>query len=132
MRTRLFVLIPAVVAATLLAPISSAHAAGCLAGHPWDWAPGVTHVVGSTPAGTPCGLSFGERGGVIEALRIVVRPSHGILGSASPEGNRHYLAFVPAAGFTGRDRFELFIQVIPRGSASSLTTRFKVEIDVTP
>jgi hypothetical protein len=119
-------------AGALLLPVSSAHAGvGCLDSR-WFWAPyGVTHAVGSTRASTPCQLSFGERGGIIEALRIVARPSHGTLGAAAPEGSRRYLAYVPANGFVGHDRFELHIQVTPRGG-TSMTTRFQVEMDVTP
>jgi hypothetical protein len=127
-------LLPAVAAALLLAGqparAQSRAGGGCLAR--WDWAPGATHAMGSTRAGTPCQLGFGERGGIIQALRITVRPSHGILGKATPEGGRYYLAYVPAARFVGHDRFELYIQVIPPRGGISMTTRFIVDMDVTP
>jgi len=126
-------LILAGLAATLLLPISSARAQviGCVS-RAWLWTPGVTHASGHTLPGTPCQLGLGEWGGIIESLRIVARPSHGILGTAAPEANRRYLAYVPAAGFAGHDRFELYVQVIPPWSRTPLTTRFIVDMDITP
>jgi hypothetical protein len=66
-----------------------------------------------TREGQPCQISFGLRGSNIETLRIVARPAHGVLGASEKEENRRYVAYVPGAGFVGRDRFELFARFIP-------------------
>ena len=45
--------------------------------------------------------------------------------------DRRYVAYAPSAGFVGHDGFELYIQFMPP-ARSSFTTRFKVEMNVTP
>src|SRR5262245_20430071 len=83
-------------AVMLLLPVPAVGAGvGCLS-HPWGpWvANGVTSAEGGTRAGQPCQIGFGELGGIIEELRIVVRPSHGVLGVSGQEGNRRYVAYV--------------------------------------
>jgi hypothetical protein len=93
---------------------------------------GVASAEGHTRSGQPCQMTFGVRGANIEALRTTVRPSHGILGSSEKEGNKRYIAYAPKAGYVGRDRFEVYIQYTPAGAASSLMTRVRVEMNVTP
>jgi hypothetical protein len=129
MRTGLFVV--ALAAASVLSVQSALADVGCV-GHRFRFVSnGITHVEGSTRAGQPCQMGFGLAGTDIEALRITVRPSHGILGSSGKEANRRYIAYAPSAGFVGRDRFELLVQFTPVGGASSTTT-VKVEMNVTP
>ena len=91
----------------------------------------ITYVDGNTHAGQPCQIGFGLTGTDIEALRIVVRPSHGIVGASAKEANRRYIAYAPSVGFVGHDRFELHVQFTPVGGRPS-TTRVKVEMIVTP
>src|SRR5262249_47788925 len=107
MRTELA---PAVLAAILLLSIPSSRAdVGCV-GYRFSFVRnGTTDVQGSTRNGQPCQIGFG-RFSDIEVLRIVVKPSHGVLGVSAKEGNRRYIAYAPSAGFIGRDRFEVFIQ----------------------
>src|SRR6266481_8539759 len=121
MRTKLIL---AMLAATLLLPVPTARAqVGCLSRGWGLWVPnGVTCAVGNARAGKPCQIGFGEKGGIIEVIRITERPLHGVLGVADKEGNRRYVAYVPTTGFAGHDRFELHIQVIPFGQRASLTT----------
>jgi hypothetical protein len=92
---------------------------------------GITYADGHTRAGQPCQAAFGLAGANIEVLRVTVRPLHGVLGASAKEGNRRYIAYAPSVGFVGRDRFELYIQYMPP-VRSSFTTRFKVEMNVTP
>jgi hypothetical protein len=119
-------------AGALLLPAQSVRAdVGCV-GHRFFFVPnGITHVEGHTRAGQPCQIGFGLTGTDIGALRIVVRPSHGALGASEKEANRRYIAYVPSAGFVGRDRFELHIQFTRVGGRPS-TTRVKVEVNVVP
>jgi len=120
-------------AATVLLPLPSARAnVGCV-DHPFSFVPnGRTYVAARTRMGQPCQMGFGIRGSNIETLRIIVRPSHGVLGSSAQEANRRYIAYVPSAGFIGRDRFEVHIQYMPPGIPRSLTTWIDVEMNVTP
>jgi hypothetical protein len=129
MRTELA---PAVLAAILLLPVPSSRAdVGCV-GHRFSFVRnGTTNVQGSTRNGQPCQFGFGSGGSDIEVLRIVVKPSHGVLGASAKEGNRRYVAYAPSAGFIGRDRFEVFIQFTPVGGGS-FATIVKVEMNVTP
>ncbi|HSV23638.1 MAG TPA: hypothetical protein VLJ17_11485 [Xanthobacteraceae bacterium] len=114
----------------LLLPAPSAHA-GCIGHRVFAVPNGVTNVEGGTRAGQPCEIAFGL-GGDIEALQIIVRPSHGVVGTSAKEGNRRYIAYVPSAGFVGSDRFEADVRYRPPGRTSSLMTRYKVEMHVTP
>ena len=129
MRTRVVL---AALAATLLLPVPSARADVKCFDH---WIPavpnGTTYAEGHTRAGQPCQAAFGLAGANIEELRIIVRPLHGVLGTSAKEGNRRYFAYSPSPGFVGRDQFELYIQFVPP-VRSSFTTRFKVEMNVTP
>jgi len=122
----------AALAATLVPPVPSISADGKCFDH---WIPavpnGTTYAEGHTRAGQPCQAAFGLLGANIEELRIVVRPLHGVLGTSAKEGNRRYFAYAPSAGFVGLDRFELYIQFVPP-VRPSFTTRFKVEMNVTP
>ena len=124
---------PAALAAAFLLPISSVRAdTGCI-DHRFPLVPsGIATVEGRTRAGQPCQIGFGLAGANIEALQIIARPSHGVLGASTKEANRRYIAYAPSAGFVGRDRFEVHIQYMPPGSALSVTTRVKVEMNVTP
>jgi hypothetical protein len=124
---------PAALAAVLLLSVQSARAdVGCV-GHRFSFVPnGTTYVEGNTRVGQPCQIGFGLAGSNIEALRIIARPLHGVLGSSEKEANRRYIAYSPSAGFVGRDRFEVHIQYTPPGYAPSLTTRVKVEMNVAP
>jgi hypothetical protein len=118
--------------ATLLIPVPSARADVRCFDHPTPAVPnGTTYAEGHTRAGQPCQAAFGLAGANIEVLRIIVRPLHGVLGGSAKEGNRRYVAYAPSAGFVGHDRFELYIQFMPP-VRSSFTTRFKVEMNVTP
>lgn len=128
MRTELILALTA----TLLLPVPVTRAdVGCV-GHRFFAVPnGITYVEGNTRAGQPCQIAFGL-GGDMEALQIIVRPLHGVLGASQKEGNRRFIAYVPRAGFVGRDRFEVHLQYRPPGGASSLMTRVKVEMNVTP
>jgi len=130
MRTR--VVLAALVLALLL-PASTVRAdVGCIS-HRFPLVPsGIATVEGRTRAGQPCQIGFGLGGANIEALRIIARPSHGVLGASTKEANRRYIAYAPSAGFVGRDRFEVHIQYTPPGGALSLTTRVKIEMTVTP
>ena len=117
--------------AILLLPIPSSRAdVGCVAYRFSFVRNGTTYVQGSTRNGQPCQIGFGRLSD-IEALRIVVRPSHGVLGASAKEGNRRYVAYAPSAGFIGRDRFEVYIEFAPMGGGSYATT-VKVEMNVTP
>ena len=96
---------------------------------------GTTSVEGRTSAGQPCQIGFGLRGGDVETLEIVVRPAHGGLGATGKQENRRFVAYVPAHGFVGHDRFEVFVRIAPRGMPSGPATfmsRIKVEMNVTP
>lgn len=129
MRTGLFLV--ALTTASLLLAQSVRADVGCV-GHRFRFVSnGITYVEGNTHAGQPCQFGFGLAGTDIEALRITVRPSHGVVGSSAKEANRRYIAYAPSAGFVGRDRFELRIQFTPVGGVSSMTT-VKVEMNVTP
>jgi len=131
MRTELAL---AALATTLLLPVPLARADSRCVDNWFPFVPnGTTYAEGNTRAGQPCQMGFGVRGANIEALRTIVRPSHGVLGSSDKEGNRRYIAYAPKAGFVGRDRFEVHIQYTLPGHASlTLTTRVKVEMNVTP
>lgn len=105
---------------------------GCV-GHPFDLVrDGITNVEAHTRAGQPCQIGFGLRGSNIEALRIVERPAHGILGASEKEENRRYVAYAPQVGFVGRDRFEVSIRFTPPGRVLTFTTRLIVDMNVTP
>jgi hypothetical protein len=96
---------------------------------------GTTYVEGRTSVGQPCQIGFGMRGGDVEALQIVVRPAHGGLGTSGKQENRRFVAYVPAYGFVGHDRFEVFVRITPRGmppGPATYTSRIKVEMNVTP
>ena len=96
---------------------------------------GTTHVEGHTSAGQPCQIGFGLRGGIVETLQIVVRPAHGGLGASGKQENRRFVAYVPAHGFVGHDRFEVFVRITPPGvppGSATYTSRIKVEMNVTP
>jgi hypothetical protein len=96
---------------------------------------GTTSVEGHTSAGQPCQVGFGLRGDDIEMLQIAVRPAHGGLGASSKQENRRFVAYVPAQGFVGHDRFELLVRVTPVGRPGGLvtfTSRIVVEMNVTP
>jgi len=109
--------------------------AGCFGGAV-DFVPNSTMLVaGHTTAGQPCQIGFGLRGGNVETLQIVVRPAHGGLGASGKQENRRFVAYVPAHGFVGRDRFEVFVRITPRGmppGPATFTLRMKVEMNVTP
>jgi hypothetical protein len=124
---------PAALASALLLSVQSARAdVGCV-GHRFFFVPnGITYVEGSTRTGQPCQFGFGLAGSNIEEVRIIVRPLHGVLGTSAKEANRRYVAYAPSVGFVGRDRFEVHIQYMPPGRATSLTTRVKVEMNVAP
>jgi|SRR5215470_9665560 len=129
MRAGLFV--AAITTASFLSTQSAPAQGGCV-GQRFSFVPnGITHVDGNTRAGQPCQIGFGLAGTDIEALRIVVRPSHGVVGASAKEANRRYIAYAPSTGFVGQDRFELHVQFTPVGGTST-TTRVKVEINVTP
>jgi len=129
MRAGLF--LATITTASFLSPQSALAQGGCV-GHRFYFVPnGITSVDGNTRAGQPCQIGFGLAGTDIEALRIVVRPSHGVVGASAKEANRRYIAYAPSIGFVGHDRFELHVQFTPVGGTST-TTRVKVEINVTP
>jgi len=92
---------------------------------------GTTNVEGATRVGQPCQMGFGVQGGTVQNLRITERPLHGMLGMAPQEQNRRFIAYAPAAGFVGRDRFEVLLQVVPAGRGFAITTRVHVEMNVT-
>ena len=133
---RLF--LPAVIAILVL-PDQPARAqlqtARCI-GSNWNLVlNGTTNVEGHTTAGQPCQIGFGLRGGDVETLDIVVRPAHGGLGASGKQENRRFVAYVPANGFVGRDRFEVFVRITPPGmlpGRRTFTSRVKVEMNVTP
>lgn len=118
-----------VIVILLLACQSAPADVGCLISKT-GWVPnGVTYVQGRTRVGQPCQMVLGRLGADIDAVRTAVRPSHGILGSSTKEGNRHYLAYVPKSGFVGLDHFEVDFQYTPRGG-SPLMTRMSVQMNV--
>jgi hypothetical protein len=129
--------LPAVIAVLVLADQparAQLRTAGCIG--QWDLVPnGTTFVEGHTTAGQPCQIGFGLRGGNVETLEIVVRPAHGGLGASGKQENRRFVAYVPAQGFVGHDRFEVFVRITPRGmppGPATFTSRIKVEMNVTP
>jgi len=129
MRAGIF--LAAITTASLLSHQSARAQGGCV-DHRFYFVPnGITYVDGNTRAGQPCQIGFGLAGTDIEALRIVVRPSHGVVGASAKEANRRYIAYAPSTGFVGHDRFELHVQFTPVGGTST-TTRVKVEINVAP
>ncbi len=125
-------LVLAALASASLVPTQSVLAeVGCV-GHRFRFVSnGITYVEGNTHSGQPCQIGFGVAGTDIEALRITVRPSHGVVGSSEKEANRRYIAYAPSAGFVGRDRFEVHIQFIPVRGPPAMTT-VKVEMNVVP
>jgi len=136
-RIRLY--LPVVIAILVVVGHQPARAqprtAGCFGGAV-DFVPNSTMLVaGHTTAGQPCQIGFGLRGGNVETLQIVVRPAHGGLGASGKQENRRFVAYVPAHGFVGRDRFEVFVRITPRGmppGPATFTLRMKVEMNVTP
>jgi hypothetical protein len=136
MRMRSF--LPAVITVLVLAgqpACAQPRTAGCAGVH-WDLVPnGITFLEGHTTAGQPCQLGFGLRGGNVETLQIIVQPAHGGLGASGKQENRRFVAYVPAQGFVGHDRFEVFVRItrpgMPPGPAT-FTSRIKVEMNVTP
>jgi hypothetical protein len=133
MRMRLFL---AAVIAILLVADQSAHAQtrpGRCADAPFTFVRnGTTHLEGYTTAGHPCQVGFGMMGGNVEALQVVVRPTHGMLGTSEKEANRRFVAYAPKAGFVGRDRFEVFARITPARGGPAYTTRLIVEMIVIP
>jgi hypothetical protein len=130
--------LPAAIAILVLADQparAQLQTARCI-GSNWNLVPnGTTFVEGRTNAGQPCQIGFGMRGGDVEALEIVVRPAHGGLGASGKQENRRFVAYVPAQGFVGHDRFEVFVRITPPGMPSgprTFTSRVKVEMNVTP
>jgi hypothetical protein len=130
--------LPAVLAVLVLAgqpACAQPRTAGCAGVH-WNLVPnGITSLEGHTTAGQPCQLGFGLRGGNVETLDIVVPPAHGGLGASGKQENRRFVAYVPASGFVGHDRFEVFVRITPPGMPSgprTFTSRIKVEMNVTP
>jgi len=130
--------LPAVITVLVLAgqpARAQPRTAGCAGGH-WDLVPnGITFIEGHTTAGQPCQLGFGLRGGDVEALQIVAPPAHGGLGASGKQENRRFIAYVPASGFVGHDRFEVLVRITPPGMPSgprTFTSRVKVEMNVTP
>ena len=130
MRTKSFAI--SLVAAALLPGPSTRADVGCVSHRFSLVGNGVTYIEGSTRVGRPCQMGFGLAGSNIEALLIVVRPLHGILGVSGQEGNRRYIAYAPSPGFVGRDRFEVNIQFTPPAGGTSRPTRLKVDMNVTP
>jgi hypothetical protein len=130
--------LPAVIAILVLAdqPARAQQQTARCIGSNWDLVPnGTAFMEGRTRAGQPCQIGFGMRGGDVEALEIVVRPAHGGLGASGKQENRRFVAYVPASGFLGRDRFEVFVRITPRGmppGPRTFTSRVKVEMNVTP
>ena len=130
--------LPAVITVLVLAgqpACAQPRTAGCAGVH-WDLVPnGITFLEGHTTAGQPCQLGFGLRGGNVETLQIIVQPAHGGLGASGKQENRRFVAYVPAQGFVGHDRFEVFVRItrpgMPPGPAT-FTSRIKVEMNVTP
>ena len=130
--------LPAVITVLVLAgqpACAQPRTAGCAGVH-WDLVPnGITFLEGHTTAGQPCQLGFGLRGGNVETLQILVQPAHGGLGASGKQENRRFVAYVPAHGFVGHDRFEVFVRItrpgMPPGPAT-FTSRIKVEMNVTP
>ncbi len=133
MRMRLFL---SVVGAVLVLADQSARAQsrpGLCTGGPFSFVRnGTTHVEGHTSTGHPCQIGFGMRGGNVEALEIVVRPAHGVLGASEKEANRRYVGYAPAAGFAGHDRFEVSARIAPPSGGPAYTTRLIVDMNVTP
>jgi hypothetical protein len=130
--------LPAVIAILVLADQparAQLQTARCIGGN-WDLVPnGTTFVEGHTSAGQPCQVGFGQRGGDVETLQIVVRPAHGGLGASGKQENRRFVAYVPTHGFVGHDRFEVFVRITPPGmppGPGTFTSRVKVEMNVTP
>ena len=104
---------------------------GCF-GHRFRFvANGITYVEGNARIGQPCQIGFGLMAIDIAALLISVRPLRGVLGSSNKEANRRYIAYAPATGFVGHDRFEVHVQYRPPGRAP-LTTRLRIEMTVRP
>ena len=134
--------LPAVIAVLVLTDHparAQPHTAVCTGGYFNAVRNGTTSVEGHTSAGQPCQIGFGNRGGDVETLEIVVRPAHGGLGASGKQENRRFVAYVPAHGFVGHDRFEVFVRIAPRGAprdmppgAATFTMRIKVEMNVTP
>ncbi len=111
----------------------SATGTGCV-GHHFDLVrDGITNVEAHTRAGQPCQIGFGMLGGNVDALQIVVRPAHGVVGASEKEANRRFVAYAPQAGFVGRDRFEVFVRITPpRRGVPPYTSRIRVNMNVTP
>jgi hypothetical protein len=134
MQMRLFLLVAgaALLPADQLARAQSRPSVGCI-GHFFNFVrDGITNLEGHTRAGQPCQIGFGLRGSNIERLRIVTRPAHGILGASEKEENRRYVAYIPQAGFAGRDRFELFVRFVPPDGTGTYTSRLIVNMNVIP
>jgi hypothetical protein len=131
-------LLTAVIAVLVLADQparAQSRTAICASGHFDLVRNGTTYVEGHTNAGQPCQIGFGMRGGDVEELQIVVRPSHGGLGASGKQENRRFVAYVPASGFVGHDRFEVLVRITPPGmppGPRTFTSRIKVEMNVTP
>ena len=122
-------LAPAALVAVLLL---TAPSVACVGRLPRFVPNGITYAVGSTRVGQPCQIGLGLLGGNIQDLRITARPLHGILGLSAKEANRRYIAYAPAAGFVGRDQFEVSVQVVLRGQTLPTLTRIRVEMNISP
>lgn len=125
-------LLVAALTVPLLLPVPTASAdVGCVDHFVHGVPGGMAYAEGKTRVGQSCQMGFGLLGADVEELRITVRPSHGVLGTSKKEANRRYIAYAPATGFVGHDRFEVYVQYRPPGRAP-VTTRLRIEMTVRP
>ena|ERR1700722_5740982 len=119
-------------AAVLLLAAQSVPVSACVGQLPPFVPDGVTYTAGSIRSGRPCQIGLGLQGGTVQVLRVTMRPLHGVLGLSAQEENRRYIAYAPSPGYVGRDRFEVFLQVVLRGRTFQTMTRIRVDLDITP
>jgi hypothetical protein len=95
---------------------------------------GITNREVRARAGHPCYLYVYSYVGWhinVNAVHITMPPAHGTLRISEKKGRRaDTVTYVPAPGFVGHDRFEVFYQYT--SFVQPVSTLFKAEVTVTP
>jgi hypothetical protein len=130
-------IVPAVTAILLVADQSAwaqPTRAGCLVNPGPMKVEGITNGELRTRAGHPCHLYLYSYVGwhiKVNAVHITVPPAHGTLRIPQKTGGRaNTVTYVPAPGFVGHDRFEVYYQWT--SFVRPVTSLYKVEVTVTP
>lgn len=115
-------------------PIAADDNAACVMVNPGPIrADGVADKELRIRAGHGCQLNLSSPAGWhinVHAVHVTVPPEHGTLRTSETTGGRGILAYVPAPGFIGHDRFEVIYQWTD--FVRPLTAVYKAEVTVTP